>query len=331
MKNLVISVTVSVSLLFALTCIANSYYSQDTSSSEMLKFSSGAHVIGFQPSKVSFIQADHVLNLEFIAANSVAPQVKSKGTLNNREAFEALGRIEYPNLWSGITARYEADEQGIAESVYFVEPGADVTKIRFKYNSNVSLEEDGSLRHTLLSKRGWMTEPKPIAWQEIDGKHVDVAIEFIVANNQVGFLVADYDKKHTLIIDPVYQWHSFHDEVPGTITDIAVDDAGNIYVTGLKAQFSGAFGASTSGEIEGTAPLHAYSGEEDMVVVKFNSSGVYQWHTFYGSGDNSNDETSGIGIALDSQNNVYITGVSSREMVIQLRYTLRASPIHYTC
>ena len=30
-------------------------------------------------------------------------------------------------------------------------------------------------------------------------------------------------------------------------------------------------------------PIHAYSGESDLVVMKLSTSGAYQWHTFYGS------------------------------------------------
>jgi hypothetical protein len=311
MKNLLVTVVLYILLFFVSNCFASIHKSHDASSPGMLTFNADSHIVGFQQSKVFFIQSDHALSLDFVAADSVAPQVRSRGTRTKDGSFDGLGRVEYPNLWPGITARYEADEQGIAESVYFIEPGANVEHIRFKYNSNVSLQEDGSLRHTFPAQRGWMTESKPIAWQDIGGQRVAVTVSFFVENNQVGFHVAAYDSKHALIIDPVYQWHTFHDEVPGTITEIAVDGAGNFYITGLKAQFSGAFGGSTLGEIDGTLPLHAYSGEEEMVIIKLNSSGEYQWHTYYGSAQNLSDETSGLGIALDSQNNVYVTGVSS--------------------
>ncbi len=113
------------------------------------------------------------------------------------------------------------------------------------------------------------------------------------------------------IADMTYQWHAFHDEVPGTVSEVVVDSDGNIYMVGSKAQFTGAGGAPTTGAIEGTLPLHPYSGEEEMVVVKFDSAGDYQWHTYYGSDVSLASETYAFGIALDSQNNVYIAGVSS--------------------
>jgi hypothetical protein len=36
--------------------------------------------------------------------------------------------------------------------------------------------------------------------------------------------------------------------------------------------------------------LHAYAGSRDLVVLKLNSSGAYQWHTFYGSSSNESGE-----------------------------------------
>ncbi len=54
------------------------------------------------------------------------------------------------------------------------------------------------------------------------------------------------------------------------------------------------------------SPLHAHSGYADIVVLKLDSSGTYQWHTFYGS---SNYDR-GYGIAVDASGNVYVTGHS---------------------
>ena len=52
---------------------------------------------------------------------------------------------------------------------------------------------------------------------------------------------------------------------------IAVDTNGNVYVTGYSYATWG-------------SPLNPHSGSSDIVVLKLDSSGTYQWHTFYGSG-----------------------------------------------
>jgi hypothetical protein len=96
-----------------------------------------------------------------------------------------------------------------------------------------------------------------------------------------------------------YQWHTFY----GSASDdygyaIAVDGSSNVYVAG--------FGYATWQGDGDTNPLHAYRGSVDIVVVKLTSSGAYQWHTFYGSGDID----WGHAIAVDGSSNVYIAGYS---------------------
>ncbi len=76
---------------------------------------------------------------------------------------------------------------------------------------------------------------------------------------------------------------------PGNVVDkagrIAVDDSGNVYVTGYSV------GSGT---------------ESDYATVKYNSSGVEQWVARYNSSSNSYD--SAIDIVIDNSGNVYVTG-----------------------
>jgi uncharacterized delta-60 repeat protein len=69
---------------------------------------------------------------------------------------------------------------------------------------------------------------------------------------------------------------------------VAVDSVGNIYLTGF-----------TSGGLEGVN-----SGGNDIFLVKYSSDGIKQWIEQFGS---SGDD-SGLGIRVDSKDNVYVTG-----------------------
>lgn len=103
-----------------------------------------------------------------------------------------------------------------------------------------------------------------------------------------------------------YDWHTFYGvaESLGESRSVAVDVDGNVYIAGYSDTTWG-------------TPLHAHSGGYDIMVIKLNALGAYQWHTFYGSvpetSDDGDDE--GVGIALDSGGNVYVTGYSDKTWV----------------
>jgi len=87
----------------------------------------------------------------------------------------------------------------------------------------------------------------------------------------------------------VEQWVARYDTSGGTWDDayaIALDNAGNVYVTGKSISARG-FG---------------------YVTVKYDSSGVEQWVARYNGPGNSNDVA--LAIALDNAGNVYVTGAS---------------------
>ncbi len=257
----------------------------------MLQFKAGGHVLGFQPNKVFLAGLDHALSIEFLGTDGVMPtSAATAAATGNTGKAPPLSTVVYRNLWEGIDLTYESTEGGIAESTYRVAPGADPSKIQLRYNVPVVLQGDGSLG--LKFERGTLTESPPVAWQEIGGNRVPVKAEFRVAGNEVGFVVGPYDRSQALIIDPTYEWHTFYGASNSDIVNgIAVDGGGNVYVAGYSPETWG-------------SPLNAHSGNFDVVVLKLDNNGAYQWHTFYGS--SSDDQ--GWDIALDGRGNVYVTG-----------------------
>ena len=106
----------------------------------------------------------------------------------------------------------------------------------------------------------------------------------------------------------VYQWHTFYGSAShyrwNVGWDIVSDSNDNVYITGTSD-------GSWSGP-KGEAPLHAYSGDvSDIFVLKLSPSGAYQWHTFYGGAQDSDNSHIGHDIVLDLNDNVYITGASA--------------------
>ena len=74
---------------------------------------------------------------------------------------------------------------------------------------------------------------------------------------------------------------------------VTTDSSGNIYVTG-----------QTSGGLDGNTS----SGSDDIVLVKYNSSGTKQWTKQLGT----SSIDSGGGVSTDSSGNIYVTGTTHR-------------------
>jgi hypothetical protein len=74
---------------------------------------------------------------------------------------------------------------------------------------------------------------------------------------------------------------------------ISMDSSGNIYITGYSDAGWG-------------TPINPFSGGWDAFVACMDSSGNLLWNTFLGS----TNSDSGSGIALDSSDNIYVTGRS---------------------
>jgi hypothetical protein len=90
------------------------------------------------------------------------------------------------------------------------------------------------------------------------------------------------------------QWNTFLGESDSDRGNgIAADTTGNCYVTGYSETTWG-------------SPLLPFAGFYDAFVAKLDTNGALQWNTFLGG----SDADSGLGIAVDTSGNSYVTGDS---------------------
>uniref|UniRef100_A0A7C4MN41 Uncharacterized protein n=1 Tax=Desulfatirhabdium butyrativorans TaxID=340467 RepID=A0A7C4MN41_9BACT len=267
----------------------------------LLQYKAGKHVLGFSSEKMYVVGMGYALIEEFVGARAVVPEsLGVGGDTSGKEGAADFRGVQYRDLWKAITVKYDPARDGLFESVYIINPGGEPKDIKLKYNTPVQVEQDGTLKFAHPSRKGYFTQSAPVAWQEIGGQKKRVKVGFKThADHVIGFEVGDYDRTIPLVIDPVYQWHAFY----GSGSEdygygIAVDTSGNVYVTGKSY-------VSWNGDGD-TAPKHPHSGYIDMVVLKLDKEGLYQWHTFYGS----KEFDEGLGIAVDISGNVYVTGQS---------------------
>ena len=85
------------------------------------------------------------------------------------------------------------------------------------------------------------------------------------------------------------------------------DAAGNVYMVGFTSSNSDIATAGAHQTVYAGGPISSGTGGYDAFLVKFNSSGVRQWATYYGGSENDK----GISCALDASGNVYMIGSTS--------------------
>lgn len=260
---------------------------------ELQTFTAGGHVLGFAPRYLLTASGHHGFKVEFLNAQPVIPQSDTPAATSQGLPAPPLTQVRYPNLWPGIDLSYRAAPGGIVESLYRLQPGADINQVRLRYNRPLSLNADGRL--SIRFDTGVLNESAPIAWQEVDGQRQAVSVAFVQhKERELGFTLGEHDPTRPLWIDPTLSWNTF---LGGSDQDrgfsIAVDGDGNIYVAG-------------SSDATWGSPLRAYTDAGDAFVAKLDSQGTLLWHTFLGGGY----PDAGSALALDPTGQVFLCGYS---------------------
>lgn len=218
------------------------------------------------------------LDLQFVGAATVEPEglaptgarVTYFGSAETT-GLSTFSSVVYPELWPGIDLQFNA----LGDSVKYeliVRPGADPSAIRLRWNGSqgVRLEPNGAL--SVLSPVRTITDPKPVSFQEIDGRRTPVASAYDLApgSTEHGFALGAYDPSRTLVIDPVLlQGVTF---VGGSLADegfsVTLDDLGYIYLGGRSASPADDF---LDGAMAGLPSFdNTLTGHNDAFIVKMN-------------------------------------------------------------
>jgi hypothetical protein len=205
------------------------------------------------------------------------------------------------NIYKNVDVKYYGSKTKGLKYDILVNPGGDPEEIKLSYKGARYIRlEKGKLKiGTTLNE---IVEYIPKVYQNINGRVVDVAAEYILNGTTVQFKLGNWDRGSPLIIDP-FIWATYYGGSGTNATDlssgIATDAAGNVVITGftLSVNFPvspGAFQASNGGA----------TGSWDAYAVKFNPNGGRLWATYYGG--SSDDQANGI--TTDATGNVGITG-----------------------
>jgi hypothetical protein len=222
-------------------------------------------------------------------------------------------RVRVEGVYPGVDLLYHGNQRQL-EYDLVIAPGADPGRIRlaFRGADAIAIGAQGEL--ILHTASGDLVQLAPTVYQEagerrqrVEGHYVLLAPPAVKggakgAYHEVGFAVGRYDRARPLIIDPVLVYSTF---LGGSGfdqgNDIAVDGAGNAYVTGYTD--STILPGVTAGSIQ---PANG-GGGNDVFVTKINATGTaIVFSTFLGG--SGTDQARGI--AVDGAGNAYLTGLT---------------------
>jgi hypothetical protein len=282
-------------------------------STDKAKMASTAHTL---QSGIAAPKAGAVLRMKLLDAN---PTVKITGAdelastsnyfIGNDPAkwhsdVPTYAKVKYEGIYSGIDLVYYGNQRQL-EYDFIVAPGADPRRIAFHVRGAKRIRQDGHGDLVLKTEtgEGEIRWHKPVVYQEKDGTRQKLAAHYVIKHkNRVGFEIAEYDLRRPLFIDPLVYSTYLGGGGDDLGWGIAVDGAGNAYVTGYTTSTN----FPTKNPLQ---PDHAVGGSNgyDAFVAKLNPAGSALVYSTYlgGSGDDY-----GSGIAVDSAGNAYVSGTT---------------------
>ncbi len=257
--------------------------------------------------KLDFVGARRDIQMEGVERGEAVVSYFKGNEDQWKTGLPTYGRVVYREVWPGIDVEYSGTGQKL-KTTYIVKPGADPKRIRLAYRgvTKLALAENGQLN--IHTPKQILTEDTPYSYQEINGKREEVRSAYRLRRHgarsprgfEYGFEVGKYDRRQTLIIDPVLVVYAGY--IGGSEADdgfgIAVDSAGNAYVTGETDSLAATFP-------ETIGPDLSANGNTDAFVAKVKADGTGLVYAGFLGGSGSDE---GFGIAVDSAGNAYVTG-----------------------
>ncbi len=206
-----------------------------------------------------------------------------------------FARVAQKSVYSGVDVVYYGSGSHL-EYDLVVAPGADPSAIRLRFDGAdlVSMAGDAAV----IPAGDARIEMRMPRIYQADGA---VTGRFIArGDHEIGFEVGAYDKTKVLILDPYFSYSTFLGGVSSDISRaIAIDATGAVYVTGQT--FSPDFPTLPPYEDE-------FGGNGNVFITKLNPAGSALVYSTIIGGMNSQG---GLGIAVDSGGNAYVTGATN--------------------
>lgn len=214
-----------------------------------------------------------------------------------------FARVRRANVYRSIDAVMHASATEDIELDFVIAPGADPRQIVFAFDGieRLAPRDDGTL--VAETRTGAMQLHPPVAYQVVDGVRRSVGARYELRGiDRAAICVDAYDTSRTLIIDPVIAFLTYlggnrNENESGEYEHVALDAAGNVYVTGAtdSVNFPGT-------PLAGGTPS---AGQHQAFVTKINPGGNAVVYSVYFGGSLSEE---GRGIAVTAAGEAFIAG-----------------------
>ena len=215
-------------------------------------------------------------------------------------------QLRQAGLYPGIDLVYYGRDS-VFEYDLVVQPGADASKIRIAVGGDAKPVIDTTGDLLLDGADGVLRMHRPMLYQHVDGRRKMLEGDYVLlAANEVGFRLPEYDHSRPLVIDPTFKLlystylGGVHDDQVGGVT---VDAQGNSYVVG----WSGSEDWPVSGNAYQATRKAIGQYVRNVVVTKFDAAGTLIYSTFVGG--TTNDY--GRAIAVDTSGRAFFTGTTT--------------------
>ena len=147
------------------------------------------------------------------------------------------GRVRYRAVYPGIDAIYYGKQRQL-EYDLVVSPHADPKAIRLSFTSRgLHVQPNGDLELTLEGGNALLK--RPVAYQEARGVRTRSQCDIgSPASQSWASISGTYDRRRSLVIDPMLSYSTYLGGIVAQGQAIAVDSSGNSYVTGWTNSFS---------------------------------------------------------------------------------------------
>ncbi len=206
-------------------------------------------------------------------------------------------KITYKAIYPGIDIEYLLNEKGFKYN-FVVHAGAQLSDIKLQYKGAPFKTNGQEL--IFNTNRGEFKESIPASWLIKNGLNQTVQVDYTLLDKEtIGFKTQAQIASFDLVVDPnpTRLWGTYYGG--GNVEEgkaLCSDVSGNVYLTGNTQSTNN---IASSGSHQSTI-----GGIVNAFLIKFNTSGVSQWSTYYGGNDNSRGES----ICSDASGNVYLAG-----------------------